>query len=95
MMLYTFVKDPSGLVLRVGAECSVPEELQAVMLPYSEKGCQMGEAAEFDAQLLKGAANTGEPKVEGPGMCTDGSTEIAGESALEDSKLPEAEKVAE
>lgn len=55
MMLYTFVKDVSGNVQRVGAECSVPQELGEVLKVYSADGCQMAEAAEYDMQVIKGA----------------------------------------
>lgn len=56
MMLYTYVKDAGGNVQRVGAECSVPEELGAVLKSYSEDGCQMADASEHDQQVI-GAVN--------------------------------------
>lgn len=59
MMLYTFVKK-DGNVVRIGAECSVPEELQKVNMPYSENGFEPADAAEYDEQVLKGAVKTGE-----------------------------------
>jgi hypothetical protein len=51
MMLYTFVKK-DGLVQRVGGESPVSEELQAVFLPWTEKGYVLAEASEWDQQEM-------------------------------------------
>lgn len=51
MMLYTFIKK-DGDVKRIGGECSVPEELQEVCMPWSEAGWVPAEAEEHDAQTI-------------------------------------------
>lgn len=55
MMIYTFCSK-DGNVIRIGADCDVPSQLSEVMLPYSEAGYVLAEAAEYDAQVISGAA---------------------------------------
>lgn len=55
MMFYTFVKDSSGSVQRVGADCSVPPEFVEKLTAYTNDGCTAGEAEEWDQQVINGA----------------------------------------
>lgn len=51
MMLFTFAKK-DGNVIRIGAECDVPQPLQEVMMPYSDSGFDLASAEEWDKQML-------------------------------------------
>lgn len=51
-MFYTFVKDSSGNVQRVGAECSVPPEFVEKLTQYTNDGCVAAEAEEWDKQVI-------------------------------------------
>ena len=53
-MLYAFIKK-NGNVLRVAAECSVPEEMQKEFMPFSQDGFEAADAGEWDQQLFSGA----------------------------------------
>lgn len=56
MFLTIFIKSPSGNVECHGAECSVPEELGAVLSPLSTAGYEPSSFAEYEAQSV-GAVN--------------------------------------
>lgn len=55
MMLFSFVKDAKGNVIRLGAECDVPVELQNLHEKYSTQGYTLATAEEYDAQVIGGA----------------------------------------
>lgn len=57
MMLYAFVKDQSGLVYRVGAECDVPPQLQEKFMAYTNDGATAAEAEEWDSQMTNAATS--------------------------------------
>ena len=65
MMLYTFIKDANSNVVRIGADCDVPEALQAVMRPYSESGYVLAAAEEYDAQILASLTHQAEELKQG------------------------------
>lgn len=77
MMLFTFIKKDQN-VIRIGAEASVPEELQVVAKPYSEAGYEPATAEEYDQQLIKGATS---------GMIPDPSMNTA--MPMGEEKVPE------
>lgn len=84
MMLYAFIKK-DGDVKRVGAECSVPEELQAEFKPFSEAGWVSAEAGEWDMQVGTAAKS---------GMIPDPSlpkSHPAGEESQDQEKPAEVE----
>ena len=66
MMLFTFAKK-DGNVVRVGADCSVPAELDAVLKNYSADGYEPADAAEYDAQVIGGAVASSENTEVGAG----------------------------
>jgi hypothetical protein len=51
MMLYTFCKKDNNVII-VGAESSVPPELDAAVLTYSQAGWVPAEEAEYFAQEI-------------------------------------------
>jgi hypothetical protein len=89
MMLYAFVKDESGLVFRIGADCEVPPPLTEKLSGYMSDNARMDEtgslAGEWDQQMTN-AAQAGmvpDPNapvsgpVEGQGSTEEGSVENA------------------
>lgn len=57
MMLYAFIKDEaSGNVMRVGADCDIPAQLQEKFGMYASY--VPAEAAEWDQQVIGGAAKS-------------------------------------
>lgn len=79
MMLYAFVKDPAGLVYRVGADCDVPPQLQEKFASYTADGATAAEAEEWDTQMTN-AATSG--MIPDPSLPTSKSAEgVAAEGA--------------
>lgn len=57
MMIYMFAKKDNN-VIRIGADCDVPEPLQSVTMNYSQTGYEAASAEEYDAQVIGAAARS-------------------------------------
>jgi len=55
MMLYLFIKNESGNVIRVGHDCDVPSQLVETLKGFSDAGYVLAEASEYDLQVINGA----------------------------------------